>query len=190
MKYDEEFDKYEASEVSGSGTGYGDLDKAELRDARLSRRERRKKRRLEEQLRRLEQKEGRHRGRADDSGGMSDNGRQTVEEEPRRKSKFASTMNALLTGNILSRSEVSRTYPYLLFVAFLAFIYIGNIFSMQKLHRQHTALTKEVRELRTKSMTFASQRMQATRQSNILDEIERRGIPLRESLTPNKVIPK
>jgi hypothetical protein len=194
MKYDKQ-DRYEYSGAEETRQG----------KARLSRRERRKKRRLEEQLDRLRQKEGsggraraerneaggRAGGRpADEGAGLSDNGRQGVEEEPRRRSRVGATVSALLSGNILSRSEVSRTYPFLLFVAFLAFLYIGNIFSMQKLHRENAALTREVRELRTKSMTFASARMQATRQSNIINEIRRRELPLRESLTPNKVIPK
>ena len=50
-------------------------------------------------------------------------------------------------------------------------------------------IAARVRELRTKSMTIASECMQATRQSNIIREIEKRGIPLKESLEPNRVIP-
>lgn len=113
-----------------------------------------------------------------------------TEDEPRRRSKLEEAIKAFMTGNILSSAGVIRTYPYLVFIAFLAFLYIGNIFSMQRLHRQQTALTREVRELRTKSMTIASECMQATRQSNIIREIEKRGIPLKESLEPNRVIPE
>ena len=113
-----------------------------------------------------------------------------TEDEPRRRSKLEEAIKAFMTGNILSSAGVIRTYPYLVFIAFLAFLYIGNIFSMQRLHRQQAALTREVRELRTKSMTIASECMQATRQSNIIREIEKRGIPLKESLEPNRVIPE
>lgn len=157
---------------------------------RLSRRELRKKRKLEEKLRRLEAKELRRvKGAADE--GHSDLDEESQEQqEPRRRSKLAEALTGLMTGNILSQKEVTKTYPYLVFVAFLAFLYIGNIFSMQRLHRQQAALAREVRELRTKSMTIASECMQATRQSNIIREIERRGIPLKESLEPNRVIPE
>lgn len=112
------------------------------------------------------------------------------EDEPRRRSKFSANMMAVLSGNILSKAEVRRIYPYLLFLVFLMFVYIGNVFRMQSLHRQHERLGREVKELRAKSMTIASQKMRATQQSNIMEEIERRGIPLHESLTPNKVISK
>lgn len=113
------------------------------------------------------------------------------EKEPEKKrSRFGEYLMSVLSGNILSRAEVRKVYPYLLFIAFLAFLYIGNVFRMQRLYRRHDRLTIEVRELRAKSMTIAAVKMNATRQSNIIKEIERRGLPLKESLTPNKVIKK
>lgn len=109
-------------------------------------------------------------------------------EEPRRRSKFSAYLMTVLSGNILSKAEVRKVYPYLLLLVFLMFLYIGNVFRMQQLHRTHGRLTREVAELRAKSMTIASQKMRATRQSSIMQEIARRGIPLEESLAPNKVI--
>lgn len=99
------------------------------------------------------------------------------------------TLASVLSGNILSKSEVRRAYPYMIFVACLMFLYIANVFRTQYIYRQHATLTEQVKELRAKSMTIASERMRATQQSNIMIELERRGIPLKESLTPNKVIP-
>ncbi len=105
---------------------------------------------------------------------------------PKKENTFAS----LLSGNILSRSEVRRAYPYMIFVAALMFFYIANAFRTHHIYREHAALMEQVKELRSKSMTITSEKMQATRQSRIIMELERRRIPLRESLTPNKVIPK
>jgi hypothetical protein len=99
-------------------------------------------------------------------------------------------LGALLSGNILSRSEVRRAYPYMIFVVAFMFFYISNAFRTQRVYREHAALTEQVKALRSRSMTIASEKMQTTRQSNIIEELERRGIPLRESLTPNKVIPR
>ena len=116
---------------------------------------------------------------------------QTEEPEapaPRKRSPFSRYLMTVLSGNILSRAEVRRVYPYLLFVAFLMLLYISNVFRMQQLYRRHDRLAKEVKELRAKSMTIASEKMSATRQSRILEQVKERGIPLRESLTPNKVI--
>ena len=181
MRYDDDFDTFEPDYDSGEGSGTAPWE--EPSPSRLSKREIHKKRKLERKLRRLEERERLRSEEPDEEPRMT-------EDEPRRRSKLEEAIKAFMTGNILSSAGVIRTYPYLVFIAFLAFLYIGNIFSMQRLHRQQAALTREVRELRTKSMTIASECMQATRQSNIIREIEKRGIPLKESLEPNRVIPE
>ena len=88
------------------------------------------------------------------------------------------------------RAEVRRQYPYVLFMALLMFLYIANGFHIQKLHRRHDRLTEQVKELRARSLTVSSLRMISTRQSEIIRELELRGIPLEESLSPPKVIEK
>lgn len=111
---------------------------------------------------------------------------ESATEVPKKKENM---LVSLLSGNILSKSEVARAYPYMIFVACLMFLYIANIFRTQFIYREHAQLTEQVKELRARSMTIASEKMQATRQSSIMVELGRRGIPLRESLAPNKVIP-
>lgn len=111
------------------------------------------------------------------------------EQNAPTEKKKGNTLVSVLSGNILSKSEVTRAYPYMIFVACLMFIYIANVFRTQYIYREHAQLTEQVKELRAKSMTIASDKMRATQQSNIMVELRRRGIPLRESLTPNKVIP-
>ncbi len=105
-------------------------------------------------------------------------------------SKWKEYIGSLLSGNILSKTEVRRLYPYMLFLAFLMLLYISNVFRMQQLHRRHDALVKEVKELRAKSLTISAMRMNSTRQSEIIRELEVRGIDLQESLVPPKVIGK
>ena len=88
------------------------------------------------------------------------------------------------------RAEVRRQYPYVLFMALLMFLYIANGFHIQKLPRGRDRLTEQVKELRARSLTVSSLRMISTRQSEIIRELELRGIPLEESLSPPKVIEK
>lgn len=132
-------------------------------------------------------------GRApwDDPAGSEGATQQVQEDNPEagNKKRASDTIASVLSGNILSKSEVTRAYPYMIFIACLMFLYIANVFRTQYIYREHARLTEQVKELRAKSMTIASDKMQFTRQSNIMVELERRGIPLRESLAPNKVIP-
>lgn len=108
----------------------------------------------------------------------------------RPSSRIKRQVGALLSGSILSKAEVRKFYPYMLLLAFLMLLYIANVFKMQQLHKQHDRLAAEVKELRAKSLTLSSIRMNATRQSEILKELKNRGIDLEESVTPPKIINK
>lgn len=116
--------------------------------------------------------------------------RENSEAKPTKTSILERSIGEVLSGNIFNKSEVKRQYPYVFFVALLMLLYIANGFNIQKLHRQNDRLAKEVKELRAKSLTIASIRMSATRQSAIIEELNARGIPLEESLTPSKVVVK
>ena len=101
--------------------------------------------------------------------------------------KYNTIADSLVT---VSNAEVQKHYPYILFMVLLAFLYIANGFHMQKLHREHNRLSAQVKELRARSLTLSSQRMIATRQSEIIRAVEERGIPLEELLAPPKIIDK
>ena len=103
---------------------------------------------------------------------------------------FERNLAQVLSGSILTRVEVRRMYPYVLFIVVLMFLYIANGYHIQKLHRRHARLTEQVKELRSRSLTISSIRMTQTRQSEIIKQLEERGIPLEESLIPPKIIDK
>ncbi len=104
--------------------------------------------------------------------------------------KFILWTQSILSGDVLSKSEVTKHYPYVVFLLVLALLYITHIFSVQELYREHSRLTREIKDLRSKSLTISSYRMHATRHSNIIKELQDRGSKLEESLTPNIVITK
>lgn len=114
----------------------------------------------------------------------------TEKKPPRKPSKIERYIRQVLSGSILTQESVRKHYPYMLFMVLLMFLYIANGFHVQKLHRRHDQLSAQVKELRAKSLTIASQRMMATRQSTILEELQNREIPLEELLAPPQVIDK
>lgn len=117
-------------------------------------------------------------------------GSETPPPPPKKRRPFRLEEYAgqVLSGNILTRAEVRRQYPYIFFMALLMLLYIANGYHIQKLHRRHDKLTEQIKELRSRSLTLSSIRMTATRQSSIIQELNARNIPLHESLTPPKVI--
>ena len=111
---------------------------------------------------------------------------------PKRPSWVERNVAQVLSGNILTRAEVRRMYTRArcCLYAVLMFLYIANGYHIQKLHRRHDRISEQIKELRSRSLTLSSIRMTATRESEIIKELEARGIPLQESLTPPKIIDK
>lgn len=123
-----------------------------------------------------------------DTGGASTPGNTPPPNGPRQPSRLEQYAGQVLSGNILTRAEVRRYYPYVFFMAGLMLLYIANGYNIQKLHRRHDRLAEQIKELRARSLTLSSMRMSATRQSEIIRQLDQRGIPLHESLSPPKVI--
>lgn len=115
---------------------------------------------------------------------------QPGQKPERRISVWDKYIGEIISGSILTKAEVRRQYPYILFMAVLMFLYIANGYNMQKLHRNNELLSDQVKELRARSLTMASMRMTATRQSEIIKELKKRGIPLIEATEPPVVIDK
>ncbi len=129
---------------------------------------------------------------AESENDAAENDPVSASDSPRVKgpSWFERNLAQVLSGSILTRVEVRRMYPYVLFIVVLMFLYIANGYHIQKLHRRHDRLTEQVKELRSRSLTISSIRMTQTRQSEIIKQLEERGIPLEESLIPPKIIDK
>lgn len=129
---------------------------------------------------------------AESENDAAENDPVSASDSPKVKgpSWFERNLAQVLSGSILTRVEVRRMYPYVLFIVVLMFLYIANGYHIQKLHRRHDRLTEQVKELRSRSLTISSIRMTQTRQSEIIKQLEERGIPLEESLIPPKIIDK
>jgi hypothetical protein len=113
-----------------------------------------------------------------------------IEEQPEKpKEKKASLgLKDFLTGSILTSDSVSKQFSYILFLAFLAFFYIGNRYRYEKLVKKEKTLQIEVRNLRAESITTASQLMFISKQSEVAKLCEKRGLELKESVVPPKKI--
>ncbi len=104
------------------------------------------------------------------------------------KGERGGVLSQIFSGRFLTHQRVERHYPFVIYIFFLMFLYISQGYYVQSLHRQHKRLTAEIEELRVRSLTFASERMSATRRSAIVEALEEHGIELEESLTPPKII--
>jgi len=95
-------------------------------------------------------------------------------------------LKEVFDGSILTRDVVARQLPYLVFLAFLALVYIGNRYHAEKIVRVESGLQSEIKELRAKSISIAAELMDVSRQSEVSRLIEEKGMDLKEAVQPPK----
>lgn len=109
---------------------------------------------------------------------------QPLPKEPKKQGGIRDIIN----GNVLNKENVSGQIPYVLFLAFLAIIYIGNRYRYEKLVRDGQNMQLEVRNLRAESITVASQLMFISKQSQVARLVKEKDLGLEESVVPPKKI--
>ena len=96
------------------------------------------------------------------------------------------SLGSILGGSFLTSRQTAKHLPFLLFLALLALMYIGNSFYAEKNVRKIEKLQKEVKELRYEHIYTKSQRVSKSRQSEIANTLSKEGI--KESMVPPKKI--
>ena len=105
-----------------------------------------------------------------------------------KKNGRKKSLKSLLDGSILTKDVVLDQMPYVLFLTFLAVIYIGNRYHAEKILRETKAAHTELKEMRAESITVASKLMNMSKQSVVVRMAMERGLELKESVKPPKQI--
>jgi len=110
------------------------------------------------------------------------------ESQERRELKRAGTIKGLLAGSLLTKERVVRQLPYILFLTFLAFIYIGNRYHAEKVVRENSKMQDDVKELRAKAISTSAELMHLSKQSEVVRLIREKNLGLQASVTPPRKI--
>ncbi len=109
-------------------------------------------------------------------------------KEARRKPKqqkgprFQFGVRQLLDGSLFANEKVVKNIPFILFLAGLAILYIGNSSVAERNRRNLAKLTEDLKELRYQYISTKSGVMYLSNPSQISDRLRETGI--RESTTP------
>jgi hypothetical protein len=90
----------------------------------------------------------------------------------------------IFDGSLLTRDTVVRQLPFILFITFLIILYIGNRYHAEKVIRETMQLQTELRELRARSISTASELEFISRQSEVAKLIDKRSMGLQEAVDP------
>jgi len=108
------------------------------------------------------------------------------EKKDVRKPKFKD----ILDGSLLTRENVISQLPFVLFLTLLLVIYIGNRYHAERVIRKTLILQTELRELRARSISTASELEYLSNQSQVARLVEQKNLGLKYSEKPPVKIDK
>jgi cell division protein FtsL len=100
------------------------------------------------------------------------------------QAKSGSFMKELLSGTMVTEKIILKNLWYVLLITLLIAIYIGNRFHAEKITRELSKVQREVRDLRSESLSTSADLMNLSRQSEVYRLIKERGLTLEELKTP------
>jgi hypothetical protein len=106
------------------------------------------------------------------------------EKEKKKPIITGSFIRELLSGSMISEKIILKNLGYIALITLLTIIYIGNRFHAEKITRETGKLQKEVRDLRSESLSTSAELMYLSKQSEVYSLIRERGLNLEEMKTP------
>ena len=94
------------------------------------------------------------------------------------------TAKDLLGGGVLSRDGVIKQIPFLLFLFVLLVFYIGNQYQGAKVMKEVMRIEARLKILRTEAISTTFERMEMSKQSEVVKLIEQNGLQLKEAVLP------
>ena len=100
----------------------------------------------------------------------------------------SSIFRGIIDGSLLTRKKVVQQLPFIFFLVFLSLIYISNIYHAETLRNRIEVLRETTNELRSQAIFVSSELMKLSRQTEVAEEMEKKGLDLKESVQPPKKI--
>lgn len=90
----------------------------------------------------------------------------------------------MLDGSLLTRENVIKQLPFIIFLTLLGLIYITNRYHAEKVFVLTEETRKEIRELRSEKISVQSELMRKSRQQEVLKMLKQQGSELRYAQEP------
>lgn len=104
-----------------------------------------------------------------------------------KESKKGSS-SGIFSGDVLYSKNVRKYYPFVFYCFAMIMIYMGFRFAGHSLQREEISCRIELQHLRSKALLISTQRLEAVSHDNLIEEIEKRGLNLKQHNTPPTVI--
>ncbi|MBL7910457.1 MAG: hypothetical protein JNJ41_05350 [Bacteroidia bacterium] len=109
---------------------------------------------------------------------------QTTEKssKPRKKGVLGKGLSAVFSGTFLTNDKTLKHLPFIIFLAFIAILYIANGYYADDKIREVNKISNQLKELRSEYISTKSDLMFASKQSEVAKAAEKLG--LKEPVVP------
>ncbi|MCB8995015.1 MAG: hypothetical protein H6538_05365 [Bacteroidales bacterium] len=121
---------------------------------------------------------------------MEENKKTTKKEGESKEKKSPSAIRGIIDGSLLTRKSFRGQLPFVFFLGMMAMLYISNRYHAEKLRRSVKETKTELSDLRAQSIFISAELMKLSRQTEVADEVKRKGLSIKESTVPPKKIVK
>ena len=101
-----------------------------------------------------------------------------------KQGKPVSFWKELMSGILFSDVIILKNLWFIIFLTLLGAIYIGNRFHAEKVTRESSRLTREVRDLKAEALSTSADLMYVSKQSEVYRMVREKGLGLEELKTP------
>ena len=106
----------------------------------------------------------------------------TPPPKKRKKGVLAKALSSVFSGTFLTNERTLKHVPFILFLAFIAILYIANGYQADDKIREVNRITNELKELRSEYISTKSDLMFVSKQSEVAKAVEPMGI--KEPIVP------
>jgi hypothetical protein len=109
---------------------------------------------------------------------------EAIKEEKPKKVSIGALLRDLMSGSTITEKIILKNLGYLILLTLLGALYIANRFHAEKLTRETSRLQKEVKDLRSESLSTSANLMYASKQSEVFRLVKERELNLEELREP------
>ncbi len=102
----------------------------------------------------------------------------------KHNNNFRRNFQGVLDGSLLTRENVIKQLPFIIFLTLLGLIYITNRYHAEKVFVLTEETRKEIRELRSEKISVQSELMHKSRQQEVLNMLKQQGSDLQYAEEP------
>ncbi len=107
--------------------------------------------------------------------------------EPKEEKKKVSTgalLRDIMSGSTVTEKIILKNLGYIIMLTILGALYIANRFHAEKVTRETSKMQKEVKDLRSESLSTSADLMYASKQSEVFRLVRERDLNLEELREP------